>query len=207
MTRGTSLDFVHINLTGVFGFFALLRVAVRNLDRAPEVIVVFDGENGVAQRRAIDTGYKTNRSDGTPEPIAALADIKRGLGICGIGWIELGDQEADDVIGTLATRFRPRPVVIMSGDRDFYQLLDSRVRILNTARRAGERLIGPQDVPDRYGVTAGDQLISLRDLIRLHTGIHLPRHPAGDVSPPLPRHPRSWNIWASGDQDCTTART
>jgi hypothetical protein len=53
--RGTSLDFVHINLTGVFGFFALLRAGIRdNLDQPVEVLVVFDGEQGVAKRRAVD---------------------------------------------------------------------------------------------------------------------------------------------------------
>ena len=43
--------------------------------------VVFDGEDGVAGRRAVDAGYKNNRASGTPEPIKALAEIKRGLDI------------------------------------------------------------------------------------------------------------------------------
>lgn len=40
----------------------------------------------------------------------------------------------------------------MSGDKDFYQLVSDRVRILNTARRAGQRLTGPAEVTARYGV-------------------------------------------------------
>jgi DNA polymerase-1 len=143
------------DLTGVFGFFALLRAAIRdNLDQPPEIIVVFDGENGVAKRRAVDADYKTNRPEETPEPIKALGHVKRGLGICGIDWIEIEDEEADDVIGTLVTHSDAQRVVIMSGDKDYYQLLDERVRILNTARKAGQRLIGPEEIPARYGVTA-----------------------------------------------------
>jgi DNA polymerase-1 len=88
--------------------------------------VVFDGESGVANRRAIDADYKTNRSDETPEPFAALADIKRGLDICGIGWIELEDEEADDIIGTLVIRRRQRPVVVMSCNRDFFSFSTPR---------------------------------------------------------------------------------
>jgi DNA polymerase-1 len=41
----------------------------------------------------------------------------------------------------------------MSGDKDYYQLLSERVRILNTARKAGQRLIGPCEIPARYDVT------------------------------------------------------
>lgn len=73
------------DLTGVFGFFALLRAGIRgNLARQPEIVVVFDGEGGAARRQVIDPGYKAGRPAGTPEPIKALADVKRGLGVCGV---------------------------------------------------------------------------------------------------------------------------
>ena len=144
----------HPRPTGVFGFFALLRAGIRdNLDQPPEIVAVFDGEGGVARRRAVDPSYKISRPTGTPAAIKALADVKRGLGICGIPWIELGDEEADDVIAALTTRSGSSHVVIMSGDKDYYQLLSERVRILNTARKAGQRLIGPCEIPARYGVT------------------------------------------------------
>lgn len=151
--RITSRD-KHRDLTGIFGFFALLRAGIRdNLDHAPEIHVVFDGENGVAKRRAVNDDYKANRSAGTPEPITALADVKRGLDICGIPWTELDDEEADDVIATLVTSSTSDRAVIMSGDKDYYQLLNERVHILNTARKAGRRLIGADEVVHRYGVT------------------------------------------------------
>jgi DNA polymerase-1 len=47
------------DLTGVFGFFALLRVAVRKeTAAAPEIMVVFDGELGSEERREADPAYK-----------------------------------------------------------------------------------------------------------------------------------------------------
>ena len=50
------------DLTGVFMFFALLRKAVReNIPGEPEVVVIFDGELGSADRKAVDPGYKANR--------------------------------------------------------------------------------------------------------------------------------------------------
>lgn len=140
------------DLTGVFGFLALLRAGLRdNLSGQPEVIVVFDGENGPAARRAAEPGYKSTRPQGTPEPVKALPDVKRSLDACQFTWAEIWDAEADDVIATLAAQ-APGQVIIMSGDKDFYQLASDRVRILNTARRAGHRLIGPAEVTARYGV-------------------------------------------------------
>ncbi|MFE5587318.1 5'-3' exonuclease H3TH domain-containing protein [Kitasatospora sp. NPDC056531] len=145
-------------LTGLFAFFALLRAAIcDDLDvPEPEVLVVFDGEHGAADRVATDQEYKANR-EATPEalkPLQFLAPVKDGLDAHGIRWVEVDDAEADDVIATLATRAAAsRPVLIMSRDMDFHQLLDDRVRILNRSRKSSQRIITADEVVARYGVT------------------------------------------------------
>ncbi|WP_220140275.1 5'-3' exonuclease [Kitasatospora acidiphila] len=145
-------------LTGLFAFFALLRATIRDdLDvDPPEVVVVFDGEHGTADRVAADQGYKANR-EATPEalkPLQFLAPVKEGLDQHGIRWVELPDQEADDVIATLTTRAaQTRPVRIMSRDADYYQLLTDQIRIINRSRKATRRLITTAEVIERYGVT------------------------------------------------------
>src|SRR5262245_8857427 len=50
--------------------------------------------------------------------------------------IELEGYEADDVIGTLAAQAASSgvPVAVVSGDKDFYQLLSSQISILNPGR-------------------------------------------------------------------------
>ncbi|MFG2913120.1 5'-3' exonuclease H3TH domain-containing protein [Kitasatospora sp. NPDC048298] len=144
-------------LTGLFAFFALLRATIRDdLDvDAPEVLVVFDGQHGAAERVAADQEYKANRET-TPEalkPLQFLAPVKDGLDAHGIRWVEIDDAEADDVIATLATlAAASRPVLIMSRDMDFYQLLDDRVRILNRSRKSSQRIITADKVLARYGV-------------------------------------------------------
>lgn len=149
------------DLTGVFGFFALLRVAVRELDVPPELVVVFDGENAWADRTAIDQDYKAHRPT-DPEamaPIRALADVERGLDSLGVPRLCIDTAEADDLIASLLHACRQatprRQAWIMSGDRDFYQLLDRRTRILNTARKPGHRAIEQAEIEDRYGVRPG----------------------------------------------------
>ncbi|MBP2474824.1 DNA polymerase-1 [Crossiella equi] len=148
------------DLTAEFGFFALLRVAIRDeLPEPPEVLVVFDGEHGAAERKDSDADYKANRvlDEAALKPLRAIPHVQRALTDYGIAWIEIDTAEADDVIATLVTVTRnqapERQVRIMSGDRDFYQLVDDRVHALNTVMKRGRRHIGPAEVVERYGVT------------------------------------------------------
>jgi DNA polymerase-1 len=150
------------DLTTEFMFFALLRKGINEeLPDWPEVVVVFDGQNGSAQRKETDSDYKANRAAGGEalKPILALPAVKAGLDLFAIAWVEIDDAEADDVIATLAASRPERDVLIASVDQDFCQLLRDAgpgrgsVRVLNTARRAGSRLVGPAEVRARHGVT------------------------------------------------------
>jgi DNA polymerase I len=144
-------------LTGLFAFFALLRVAIREeIPDPPEIIVVFDGQYGGSDRKVIDPAYKAQRPTDAAAlaPIQFLPDVKKGLDNRGIAWIEIDHAEADDVIAALvAASPPPRPVLLMSRDRDYYQLVTDRVRVLNTKMRAGNRHIGPAEVYARHQVT------------------------------------------------------
>ena len=70
------------DLTTQFMFFALLRKGINDeLPDWPEVVVVFDGQDGSAQRKDTDPGYKANRPEDAEalKPILALPDVKAGL--------------------------------------------------------------------------------------------------------------------------------
>ena len=86
----------------------------------------------------------------------ARQHVQEALTAYELAWIEIDTAEADDVIATLVTHVRrdapDRRVWIMSGDRDFYQLIDDQVRVLNTAMKRGRRHIEPDTVFDRYQV-------------------------------------------------------
>lgn len=143
-------------LTGLFAFFALLRVAIRDdvPGAAPEVIVVFDGEHGAVSRQQAHDGYKASRptDDQARLPLQFLPDVKRGLDHCGVAWIELEYAEAGDVIATVVHAITaPRHVIIMSRDRDYYQLITDRVVVLNTPvthrAQAGDSARGVHPAP------------------------------------------------------------
>ncbi|MFF2548150.1 hypothetical protein ACFVUY_37110 [Kitasatospora sp. NPDC058063] len=80
--------------------------------------------------------------------------MKDRLDASGVRWVEVENAEADDVIATLAARAATsRPVLIMSRDMDFYQLLDDHVRVLNRSRKSSQRIITADEVIARFGVT------------------------------------------------------
>lgn len=143
------------DLTGVFGFLALLRKAHLAHAVDHQVVVVFDGEHGSAARAQADPAYKANRADADHSPIQSLPDTRRGLDLVGVPWIEIDTAEGDDVIATLTTGSAEadRPVLVMSGDKDLLQLLDHpRTRVLNTASTSERQVTTPADVLERFGV-------------------------------------------------------
>lgn len=90
--------------------------------------------------------YKTHRVAETvetgpdvevvPDPLEAqIPTIRESLDVLGIPIAGAPDHEADDVIGTLATR-ATMPVDVVTGDRDLIQLVDDarRIRVVYTGR-------------------------------------------------------------------------
>ncbi len=150
--RITSRDKI-LDLTGVFGFLALMRKAHRLHAPDSELVVIFDGEHAAAGRTAAVPGYKANRATADHTPITALADVKRALDTARVRWAEIDGQEGDDVIATAtatttaAVRAGP-PVLCYSSDRDFYQLVQPGVTVLTPHRAT----ITATDIHHRYRI-------------------------------------------------------
>ena len=80
--------------------------------------------------------------------------IRRTLDTLGIPIVGAAEHEADDVIGTLATRATV-PVDIVTGDRDLFQLVDDArdVRVIYTARGMSNlEIVTDATVVTKYGV-------------------------------------------------------
>jgi len=137
--------------TGVFGFFGLLRVALRHLDGPVRCCICFDGQYASDVQRVQNPSYKAQR-EREEGPLLALPDIKRGLDSLGIPWVEDCYIEADDMIASIVRLARDMAIIV-STDKDFYQLLSEDTVILNTARRPGMRMISFQTVWDEWGIS------------------------------------------------------
>lgn len=141
-----------VDRTTAFGFISLLRAATRNVTSDAEWLVIFDGQFGAAERKTTLATYKDGRAERGQNPISHLVDVKRCLDVADVPWMEDPSLESDDVIASIVKTCSTRSVVIMSSDRDYYQLLDERVTILDTSRREGERVITAGFVLARYSV-------------------------------------------------------
>lgn len=90
-----------------------------------------------------------------PDPLEVQVPIiRQTLDAVGIPIIGAAEHEADDVIGTLATR-ASLPVDVVTGDRDLFQLVDdaSGVRVIYTARGMSNlEIVTDQTVVKKYGV-------------------------------------------------------
>lgn len=125
-------------------------------DRRPAGLVhVPDTDWRPAFRVAAYPGYKANRREDPPELPPQFELIDEIVDAAGMERATAPGVEADDVLGTLATRATPHaPVEIVTGDRDLLQLVrDPEVAVLFTVRGVGvlERY-DEQAVKAKYGV-------------------------------------------------------
>lgn len=95
-----------------------------------------------------------------PDDLSPQVDmIMELLDAFGIATAGAPEAEADDVLGTLADRERADPVVVVSGDRDLFQVVRDEpvpVRVLYLGRGLAKAITyGPGEVAQTYGVPVG----------------------------------------------------
>src|SRR5258706_5776481 len=94
---------------------------------------VFDAK-GKTFRDDAYPDYKANRPSMPPELASQIEPLKQAIEALGWPVLTVSGVEADDVIGTLAEEARRRDwkCVISTGDKDLAQLVDERVKLVNT---------------------------------------------------------------------------
>ena len=65
-------------------------------------------------------------------------------------------------MATVVVREAGRCTYIMSTDRDFYQLVTASVSILNTQRKPGEKIIGPDDIREDISYPIDTKSLGIR---------------------------------------------
>ncbi len=138
----------------VHGFASMVVNLVRD-HRPVGLAVAFDLPGGTFRDEVIDD-YKGGRNAVPPDLPAQFDMIRNLLGTLAIPVVGAVGYEADDVLATLATEARDRkhPVIIVTGDRDTYQLVeDPYVRVLYNKRGVSEyALYDEAGIQERTGV-------------------------------------------------------
>jgi DNA polymerase-1 len=143
----------------IFGFASMLVKIVSDYGVCPTVVAWDAGTSG---RNDVFPEYKATRR-ARPDLLKAQWPAMEPL-VEAFGYrnVKIPGYEADDLIGSLSERTRQAqiPVMIVTGDRDIFQLVDEHglVRVMATSRGITEtKLYDRQAVIDRYGI--GPELI------------------------------------------------
>jgi DNA polymerase-1 len=131
------------------GVLAMLRKLIE-AHRPDYMAVVFDAP-GKTFRDDLYPQYKANRPampDDLREQIAPLQEVIRAMGL---PLLVIPDVEADDVIGTLATRAAAKGLqtLVSTGDKDMAQLVGDHVTLVNTMT---DTILDREGVIGKFGV-------------------------------------------------------
>ena len=149
------------HIGGLVGFMKSLGYAIK-LIQPTRVILVFDGQGNITNRRNTYSEYKANRkikritnfnvfssleeeSDSVSTQMLRLLDYLKTLPVS----ISIIDKiEADDTIAYLSQKLKD-DVIIYSADQDFLQLVNKRITVYSPIKKKFYR---PQDIYDQYGL-------------------------------------------------------
>jgi DNA polymerase-1 len=136
----------------IYGFASMMAKIL--IDHSPKAVIVA-WDKGWSGREEVYADYKSQRKsrpDLLKEQWPALAPLAEAFGFKNVS---VDGYEADDVIATLATQASEAgvPVMIVSGDRDVYQLVGEGIRVMTTSRGVTDtKIYDAEGVVERYGV-------------------------------------------------------
>src|SRR3989442_681033 len=133
----------------VYGFTTMLQKIIRE-HRPDYLAVVFDEKEPTLRHKAFKE-YKAHRPPMPDALSRQIPYIHRVVEAFAIPVIKLAGYEADDLIGTLAAQASSQglEVVIVTGDKDMFQLLSPTVRIYDPVK---DKFLTEEDCLDRFGV-------------------------------------------------------
>ena len=179
-----------LNTSAIIGFVNTLQEVLEK-EQPTHIGVAFD-PHGPTFRSDAYPEYKAQREK-TPEDITkAVPIIKELLEAYHIPVLQIDGFEADDVIGTLATKAalpcpvscansaanetatatnetaaatEPTTVFMLTPDKDYGQLVSEQVKIFRPRHGGGYETMGPKEVCEKYGIERPEQVIDLLALM------------------------------------------
>jgi len=155
-----------LNTSAIIGFVNTLQEVLEK-EKPTHIGVAFD-PHGPTFRSEAYPAYKAQR-EATPEDIRrAIPIIKELLEAYRISVIQVDGFEADDVIGTLATKLsgeKDLEVFMLTPDKDYGQLVSDNVKIFRPRHGGGYETMGPGEVCEKYGIEKTAQVIDLLALM------------------------------------------
>ncbi len=145
----------------IYGFLTMVTKILK--DEKPDYIVFCYDRKEPSFRKEIYNDYKANRSETPEDLVPQIPYIKKIADLFGIPSLEVARFEADDLIGTLTkvSRKHDLDVYIVSGDKDFGQLVGPHVWLFDTMKNIKYDSAG---VVEKWGVKP-EQMIDYLALV------------------------------------------
>lgn len=133
----------------IYGFINMFNKLLKDFD--PKYLVAVFDSGGTSFRNEIYEDYKANRGEAPEDISLQFPKIIEYLKASGIKTIMMENYEADDLIGSIAEKFKKdNKVAIISGDKDFVQLIDKNVSMIDTMKGKTTNIKG---VKEKYGLS------------------------------------------------------
>src|SRR5918996_4215156 len=146
----------------VYIFVTMLRKLIQ--DHRPQFIAASFDMAGPTFRDAMVTDYKANRAPMPPDLAEQIPWVHEACEAMGVPILTYERFEADDVIGTLATKAVAAgfEVAIVTGDKDFFQLVHDGIKVYNP--REEGTWFDADGIKEKFGVAA-DQVVDVLALM------------------------------------------
>ncbi len=146
----------------VFGFVNMLIKVISDI-KPKYMLVAFDVHAKTFRHKMYEE-YKGTRKPMPEDLRPQIPLLKKVLEAMGISTFELAGFEADDIIGTLAKRYKGE-TVILTGDKDSFQLVDETTSVYFTKRGITDTEVYSMDnFKEKTGITPS-QVIELKALM------------------------------------------
>jgi len=136
------------NTSAIFGF---LRTIISLLERfEPEYFAIIFDEKEPTFRHKTYKEYKATRDKMPEDLVEQLKPILEMVNLSHIAKLSKPGYEADDIIATLTERYEnEHDIVIVSSDKDLYQLVNDRVKLYEPSK---DKFIGIKEVEEKFDV-------------------------------------------------------
>lgn len=164
LIRSPRINSKGLNTSAIMGFCNTLN-EVLTKEKPTYVGVAFD--HGKTFRHETFPAYKAQR-EATPEDIKkSVPYVQAILKAMNIPTLQADGFEADDVIGTLATKAGAQGIItyMLTPDKDYGQLISPNVFMYRPRHGGGYDVVGTKEVKEKYGIDSPHQVTDLLALM------------------------------------------
>ena len=164
LIRSPRINSKGLNTSAIMGFCNTLN-EVLTKEKPTYVGVAFD--HGKTFRHEAFPAYKAQR-EATPEDIKkSVPYVQAILKAMNIPTLQADGFEADDVIGTLATKAGAQGIItyMLTPDKDYGQLISPNVFMYRPRHGGGYDVVGTEEIKEKYGIDSPHQVIDLLALM------------------------------------------